>query len=118
MKPERNRPLRAMSDDPAVDLAETVAKRLDALTKAVEERKGDGGGNGTIVLPRWVATVAVAVLAAAILGLFGFVLDVSSRLAVQEARAVAVPRQELDRRLGDYERRLDRLENIHDGRQP
>ena len=104
-----------MSDDPAVDLAETVAKRLDALTKAVEERKGGDGGNGHVVVPRWFATIAAAVIGAAIIGLFGFVLNVSSRLAVEEARDEAMPRREVEGRLGRHEQRLDRLERIHDG---
>ena len=106
---------RPMPDDPAVALAEVVAAKLDVLTKRVTDERPKNG-NGHVVVPRWVAVIATTVLAAAILGLFAFVLDISSRLAVREN--VNVPARETEQRLMDHDRRLDRLERLTDGGRP
>lgn len=110
---EPERPLRAMADDPVVGIGEAVVAKLDALTSELR-RSNKNGKNGEIVVPRWLAVVVSSVVGAAIIGLFGFVLNISARLAVQEAEIVPAPQTQ--QRLMDHERRLGRLEDRIDGR--
>jgi len=105
------RRLRVVPDDAAVAIAQAlttqaaaIEKKLDALTSA-----------STPNIPRWAWTIVTPIIVAAILGLFGLVLNTSARLATIEAgvielRSRPIPPPEVLFRLGDHERRLDNLE--------
>lgn len=118
-----SRPTRAESDDPVVLIAEQLKGELKALGEEVR-RATKKNGNGGVYVPKWIASVASVIVATALIGLTATVLSMRSTLDTMKAtqftqtdaermrRSImdGLPKPDTQRRLGDHERRLDRLE--------
>lgn len=129
MEPTRRR-LRAESDDPVVQAVDALTDMLEAeVTASQQDRAQRAGGNGGVYIPKWVAIAVFGFFLTAVTALAGTVLNMRTELAVirgnrftasdalrlQAEIMSEIPPEDVERRLGEHERRLDRIENGNQG---
>lgn len=113
---------RIMSDDPVVAALEALGERIDsALSEPAPAPAPPVSG---VVVPVWIAGIVVSMLLGSLATSFGAIVAMNTRLTVVENSYLSVPAAEqmrrdieanippleVQRRLTDHERRLDRIE--------
>ena len=125
---ERQR-LRAVSgDDPVVELAEAVAHSVESLAEEIRASRTPPPTDpthapGSIVIPQWMAASTFAVLLGVVMSITVWVNSNEAEAREWRAGVTTLLRDVVERRLdsqadglGELRERIDRLENIHNGR--
>lgn len=120
--------LRAVSGDPVVELAEAVARSVESLAGEIRAARvvppaKPTHAPGSVVIPQWMAAAIFATLVAGMISMTAWVNGNESEAREWRAGVTTLLRDVVERRLdaqsdglGELRVRIDRLENIHNGR--